>query len=59
MVNNRVPSLDSQFHAFSDFIAKKRESKIFLKYWIILHMFDIKENVVFQNEKADLISTYV
>lgn len=22
-------------------------------------MFDIKENVVFQNEKADLISTYV
>lgn len=35
-------------------------SEIFLKDWIILHMFPIKEkNVVSQYEKADLISINV
>lgn len=58
MVNN----IDvRQFPAFSDFICKiNRESKMFLEYWMILRLFDIKEkNVVFQNEKADLISINV
>lgn len=33
---------------------------MFLEYWMILRLFDIKEkNVVFQNEKADLISINV
>lgn len=61
MVSAIASTWDSQFLALSDFIYKiKGESKIFVEYWMILHVFDIKENnVVFQNEKADLISINV
>lgn len=54
-IRQSISCLDFWFY-----FQNKRESKIFLECWMILHMFDIKEkNVVFQNEKADLISINV
>lgn len=43
MANNVVSASDGQFPNF--IYPVEREPKVFLEYWIMLHMFDIKEKM--------------